>query len=143
MKPALMLFLAASTAPFAMADNPAVVTDAQPLDMRKQLLSEYHWIYHPPAAVQPPPSWATGPMAPDAGAGLSSDPNITKLAPFEVNGSYNWEELHEDFQRQETDAHTERSLSKLGIGYHQVQLGKLSFTTATIFFIPVSVSLGW
>ena len=137
------LLLAISAATLAAAAEERDVAGSPYTDTRKELLSEYESAYVPQHATRSVPVWSTGPQAAGEGAALSDDPNIVKLAPFEVDGSFKGDELHAIFLRQKADAHTREVLARLGIAVHQLRLRKVTFSAVTLLFVPVAVSVGW
>jgi hypothetical protein len=133
----VLLLLIAAAGTLAWASDPDLGPAAPRTDVRRELLSEFKYVAHPPQAAAPSPF-----LAPGAQPGLpppSDTSDLVRMAPFTVREMVRMETLHADLVQEKTDAHTAAVMSKLGIGLHVAPVGPVAFYAATLFYIPFAV----
>ncbi len=135
---AALLLLGAS--PGALGSPPDPGSPAPPTDIRREILSGFRFIPRQAEPAEASPILAQGaaaPAAPDA-----AGPDIVSMAPYTVRENVRMEKLHADIVEAQAEARTAATMTRLGVGLHEVPVGNFHLFAGTVFYIPFVVGIG-
>ena len=143
MRIAVLLLVLAAACRAGAFDEPKSGPDLPPTDIRKELLSEFHYTAQPKDPEQPSPILAGSPSSAETPTSAPQVPDVVKMEPYTVRESLKMDALHADFAMQKASARSDAITKKLGVGVHVAPVGPVGFYAVTVFYIPILVGFGF
>jgi len=131
----------------AMADEKKPEPSTFRIELREALRSEFHFGPRPLPELASPPAWSThltlADMPPPVSGAIAVDPEVVRMKPVIVHGDAVFRAIDSALEKQTAQAKERKMYSRLGVGVHEVRLGKLHLGVLTELGVPVMISIAW